>query len=157
MELLVFVRQYFNGDSAKQGHYLDTDRPFIEASISNDFSRSPAQQIKALASLDDKYNRRSRPGDICERHGDGWWMVNCLGRTSRMPDCYSCISIPGDLPKYLIDPELDTNDRFIYGHRYRTVVVPTNGTIEHRARDAAGIYDKVTDKLIVLQAEVLSG
>ena len=118
MELLIFCRQYFNGDSAKQGHWLDTEYPAQIAKIEADPKLDYDQTVKAKAVLENKYKGRPQPGDICEVHEDGWWDSKCFGPKSLMPMSFACVKIPGVKPvKYLADPALDGDGRYIHGHR----------------------------------------
>lgn len=118
MELLVFARQYYNGDEKKTGHWLDTEYEAQITKIEARIDLTYDQVMKHKAQMEDSYNGRPRPGDICEVHEDGWWDSKCLGPRSRMPFCYACVKIPGVKPiAYLADPALDADGRIIYGHR----------------------------------------
>ncbi len=154
MELLIFCRQYYNGDETKQGHWLDTAAPFLVQKINARTDLSPAQQIKAIANIDNKYHARAISGDISEEHDDGWWddLVLKKGKNKRMLECYACIKLPGvKRTGTLALPVLGVNDKYIHGYRYQAVVVPAVGTSETRSGTAAGIFDKVDQKLVLLQ------
>ncbi len=155
MELLIFVRQYYNGDSAKMGHWLDTEYEEQMAKLDFRTDLTFAQILKAKDTVQNKWRGRSQPGDITKECEDGWWDDKVLkkGKNKRMLECYSCVKIPdAKRARYLVDSAVDENDMFIFGHRNRVVIIPPVGTASIRTVAAAGIYDKVQEQLVLLEA-----
>ena len=114
----MFVRQYFNGDSAKMGHWLDTEYEAQMAKLDFRTDLTPSQILEAKDNMQNKWRGRPIPGDIIEVREDGWWDSKCLGPRSWMPLSYACVKIPGVKPvKYLADAALDVDGKCIYGHR----------------------------------------
>ncbi len=145
MELLIFCRQYYNGDSAKMGHWLDTDYEQQMIRIEGRTDLDAAQILKAKANMENKWRGRPIPGDIVEVREDGWWdNVVLKNPNSRMLKCFACVKLPGVKPvAYLADPVLDADDKYIHGHR-NTVDSPyTVGQAVTETEQSVVIRDKL--------------
>ena len=147
MELLIFCRQYFNGDSAKTGHWLDTAYEQKISQIEARIDLTYDQIMKNKRNMEDKYKSRPVPGDICEVHEDGWWDTVVLKNPkSRMLKCYACVKLPGvKSVKYLAGPALDVDERFIHGHRNTIDSAYTVGEAVTETEQTVVIRDKLDE------------
>ena len=150
MELLVFVRQYYNGDSAKTGHWLDTEYEAQIAKIEARIDYTYDQTLKAKDIVENKWRGRPIPGDIIEIHEDGWWdNVILKNPKSRMLLCFACVKLPGVKPvKYLADPALDVDGLYIYGHRNTVDSAYVAGDAVVETEQTVVIRDKLAEVVV---------
>lgn len=147
-ELLVFCRHY-----SDDGGWANFSYEQQISKTESDSKLTPEQIMKQKTIIENNHLARSQPGDITAEYEDGWWdNVVMKNPESRMLVCYSCVKIPGVKPLgYLAKRTAEPDEvRHIYPRRNMIIDAPAAGIVEERTVVSAGIYDKLNDRLVVL-------